>query len=187
MKKCPNGHYYADELDHCPYCPEDEPEDNIDETILLPGDKTIILEDDGNNDEIIAPDMASGDAEKTIIAVPGEKGEEETVAKRKLVGWVVSYTLDETGSDFRLFEGKNVIGTDSDCEILVPDDETVSGKHATLFFTDGVFTIKNESSGHETFVNDKKIVTDTTDLNDGDLIKTGNTVFRFRTALQNKI
>ncbi len=183
MKKCPNGHYYADELDHCPYCPDGEHEDNMDETILLPPDKTMIMEDDGNEDEIIAPDSTSGDAEKTMVDAPGEKRAAETVEKRKLVGWVVSYTLDEKGRDFRLFEGKNVMGTDADCEVIVPDDGPVSGKYASIMFEDGVFRIKNESPRQETSVNEKAIGTKPTVLNDGDLIKTGETVFRFRTAL----
>lgn len=38
---------------------------------------------------------------------------------RKLVGWLVSYTLDAMGVDFKLYEGRNIIGRDADCSISV--------------------------------------------------------------------
>ena len=197
MKKCVNGHYYADELDHCPYCPSDSEQENLNEkSEALSGDKTKIFGNDSNEDEgtkVFKDKHAdndftavgnSGDPDKTIISVPDEEtGEKVTRAKKKLVGWLVSYTIDEMGMDFRLYEGKNVIGTNADCEITVPNDRSVSGKHATLLFRGETFMIKDEFSTNGTFINEKMLIDETPVLKDSDIIKVGNTIFKLKIAL----
>ncbi len=139
----------------------------------------------------IAPSPFAGgggsDMDKTIIIdhdapSAGQEGE-NTRPNRKLVGWLVSYTLDELGMDFRLYEGKNVIGSDVSCDIAVLQDKSVSGRHATILFRNNKFLLRDELSTNGTFLNGEIVEVETPVLQDGDIIKVGNTVFKFRIAL----
>lgn len=101
---------------------------------------------------------------------------------RKLVGWLVSYTLDPLGVDFKLYEGRNIIGRDLDCSITIGDNR-VSSKHAVLLFRAGKYSITDTQSSHGTFVNDRDIELEPCYLTDGDVIQVGKTVFKFRSSL----
>jgi pSer/pThr/pTyr-binding forkhead associated (FHA) protein len=104
-------------------------------------------------------------------------------AQRKLVGWLVSYTIDPLGIDFRLYEGKNVIGSAPDNEITVMGDKLVSSRHATILFRSNKFRLKDEFSTNGTFLNNEDIEDEVIALTDGDIIKVGATFFKFRSAL----
>lgn len=101
--------------------------------------------------------------------------------RRKLVGWLVSYTLDEMGMDFKLYEGKNIIGRHEDCQIAIAD-KTVSAKHAIILFRAGRFSIADQQSTAGTFVNNEDIELQPRYLNDGDFIRVGKTILMFRSA-----
>ena len=123
-------------------------------------------------------------ASKTMIfddSAPGVGGG-EVRSSRKLVGWLVSYTLNDMGVDFKLFEGRNVIGRDLDCQISV-NDPSVSAKHAVLLFRAGHYSITDQQSTSGTFVNGEDIELAPRYLNDGDTIRVGKTAFKFRTSL----
>jgi hypothetical protein len=100
---------------------------------------------------------------------------------RKLVGWLVSYTLDAMGVDFKLYEGRNIIGRNADCNISV-NDNMVSGKHAVILFRSGKYSITDSQSSHGTFVNDRDIDLEPCYLQDGDMIRMGKTLFKFRSS-----
>lgn len=100
---------------------------------------------------------------------------------RKLVGWLVSYTLDAMGVDFKLYEGRNIIGRNADCNISV-NDNMVSGKHAVILFRAGKYSITDSQSSHGTFVNDHDIDLEPCYLQDGDMIRMGKTLFKFRSS-----
>lgn len=100
---------------------------------------------------------------------------------RKLVGWLVSYTLDAMGVDFKLYEGRNIIGRNADCNISV-NDNMVSGKHAVILFRAGKYSITDSQSSHGTFVNDRDIDLEPCYLQDGDMIRMGKTLFKFRSS-----
>jgi len=124
--------------------------------------------------------------DKTIIIDQGtEEKDKEPVVRptRKLVGWLVSYTLDEMGYDYRLYEGKNVIGSKPGNEVSIIQDNSVSGIHATILFRNNKFLLRDEFSTNGTFLNDKIVEEDTPVLKDGDIIKVGNTVFKFKVAV----
>ena len=223
MKKCSNGHYYADNLEYCPYCPPDsksEKVDNEEKTKIADNnnasstDKTKIFDgsDNINQDKtkIFGGDNVNQDktkifggninketkvynkihkernSEKTFIDLgpEAEKNEEKSIrATRKLVGWLVSYTIDSMGVDFRLYEGKTLIGSDPECEVTVPNDKVVSGKNATILFRNGKFKIKDEFSTNGTYLNNEIVEDETPQLNDNDIIKVGKTIFKFKIAL----
>lgn len=113
-----------------------------------------------------------------------EQGRQQVIVRnrRKLVGWLVSYTLDDMGMDFKLYEGRNIIGRNADCQITIAD-KTVSGEHAVILFRSGRYSITDKQSSQGTFVNDEDIELEPRYLSDGDLIRIGRTILKFRSAL----
>ena len=208
-KQCPNGHYYQGA--QCPYCktgnetPTTSPTSTPTivqppiggsqmPTETIPGyggepTKTTVV---GGENTVIYKDPAKpsthtvfGDEEDTIFTTPGasprkQQGGYRTT--RMLVGWLVSYTLDNMGVDYKLYEGRNIIGRDADCNISV-NDNMVSGRHAVLLFRAGKYSITDSQSSHGTFVNDNDIELEPCYLQDGDMIRMGKTLFKFRSSL----
>ena len=125
-----------------------------------------------------------GEEGTEMVTTPtGERVEVQKYrSTRKLVGWLVSYTLDPMGVDFKLYEGRNIIGREMDCNITV-NDNTVSSKHAVLLFRAGKFSITDQQSTHGTFVNDQDIDLEPCYLQDGDVIRVGQTFFKFRQSI----
>lgn len=242
-KRCPNGHFYKDDLAQCPYCSSSAGAPNPNATMASPanyggggrgddstmpgtgnampvggatipaggaampagggmGDpnKTRVMPDMGapmggetvpNYGGTMAPPVEPArmsappmSASKTMIFDESESGlgGGEVRSSRKLVGWLVSYTLSDMGVDFKLFEGRNVIGRDLDCQISV-NDGTVSGKHCVLLYREGSYFIQDSLSTSGTRVNGLDTSVNAVTLNDGDVIQVGKTVFKFRTSL----
>ena len=178
------GGFSPDDQRTMPYGGADGPEnmngDNYGETIDVNemGRKK-------NNNENIQLDAA----ERTVFFDEEEhtiNGQQAKVvserSRRKLVGWLVTYSLDAMGVDYRLYEGKNIIGRDPRVQITIPDP-AISNTHATIRYLKGKFAIKDEMSSHGTSVNDKDIELGAVYLNDGDLIQIGHTTLKFRIAL----
>ena len=239
-KKCPNGHFYKDNLTQCPYCivKGDETNASKDTTIgyaggagaaavggdtiindlengMMDNGKTQIMSGiggcmiDSGKTQIMSgakgfdgettiqdsgtilrekaprPQSQQFSANKTLVfdeKAENSVGNGEIRSSRKLVGWLVSYSFSEMGVDFKLFEGRNIIGRDLDCQICV-DDNTASAKHAVLLFRSGRYSITDQQSTQGTFVNGEDIELAPRYLNDGDIIKVGQTIFKFRSSL----
>ncbi|MDR1722820.1 MAG: FHA domain-containing protein [Tannerella sp.] len=200
FKKCEKGHYYKSNLSACNFCKsdavtviqdvkptvQDDKPTELDNENSVGEKKTRLVETDGG--ESVKNDRTKFVDDPPPVEVP--EGGRETFyppqrryrEQPKLVGWLVSYTIEPTGVDFRIYEGWNVIGRDSDCNITVPDDPTMSRKHATILFRNNYFDIKDEST-RGTIVNGNDIRHETPELHDGDIIQMGDTVFKFRIAL----
>ena len=103
----------------------------------------------------------------------------QTFAKRKLVGWLVSFSNDELGQDYKLYVGKNKIGSAVGCDIVV-SDSSISSEHSTILFREPEFLIKDNFSTNGTKINGQMV--DEGKLQDGDELKLGNTIFKFKTA-----
>lgn len=190
FKLCKNGHYYQSTLEECPYCPKPtniRPAPmNIDKTqVVSPHvqdiDKTKIVSSDelsqtqpGN---LAKTQIFTGDAPQTTASP--QVRQQPVQSGRKLVGWLVSFTIDVNGVDFRLYEGRNTIGSDPACDIVVSNDGAVSGKHLTILNRMGSFKFKDELSTNGTFINE--VFEEEGNLKDGDTIKIGATIFKFRT------
>lgn len=145
------------------------------------GETTIQNSDAFTKEDIPSPQTF---ANKTMILGEGAEndiGSGEIRNSRKLVGWLVSYSFSEMGVDFKLYEGRNIIGRDLDCQISL-DDNTVSAKHAVLLFRAGRYSITDQQSTQGTFVNGEDIELAPRYLNDGDIIKVGQTIFKFRSS-----
>jgi len=195
FKLCKNGHYYQSSLEECPYCPKSvayrpAPVELDKKKVVNPVtneglDKTKIMQtpnedlgstQPGNNSNLAKTQIFTGDAPVTSPTPqfkPAPTG-------RKLVGWLVSFTIDSNGADFRLYEGRNTIGSDASCDIVVNNDGAISSKHLTVLNRMGAFKFKDELSTNGTFINDT--FEEEGSLKDGDTIKIGSTVFKFRTV-----
>lgn len=101
------------------------------------------------------------------------------VQGRKLVGFLVTYNRNPLGKAYNLYEGKNFIGRNSACDICLPDDRQVSGKHMSILYrnADNKFKYRDEQSSNGTFVN--KELSDEGELQNYDIIRVGGTVFIF--------
>jgi hypothetical protein len=213
FKKCNNGHFYKEGLPTCPYCPTGANQGNSDlgSTVATTSDeinssnkpdldRTRVVgsgEANSNPDKthVAGSSMASSsptrDLNRTFIAdveeTTTERGEVKIESAprstRRIVGWIVSYTLDPMGVDYRIFEGTNTIGRDSKNTIPITKDPTISGEHVVILYRSGKFKIKDKMTANGTFLNDVELeVEEAYDLGDGDVIRVGNTTFKFKSA-----
>lgn len=213
-KNCEKGHFYPANLESCPHCnaqndsgfiQSDRNDMGIDDT-----DKTTLMGDKGGSTPGTLVDVNqrqtplgettpidspifgnSGSADRTVVfSGTGKKDHEKgsrPTSTRKLVGWLVSYTITEFGVDFRLYEGQNNIGRDSSCTIRITEDSSISSNHATILFRNDQFYLRDEMSTNPSFVNGEEVMPgNTVRLNDGDSITIGKTELLLRASQMNK-
>ncbi len=127
------------------------------------------------------PGAAPADPKRTqVYQGPGVSPvQRQAPQNRKLVGWLVSFTIHPNGVDFRLYEGKNTIGSNPTCDVVL-NDTGVSGHHLTILYRAGKYRFKDEFSTNGTFVNGEMV--EEGELQDGDILKLGETELRFRTV-----
>ena len=191
-KTCPKGHLYdSTQYPICPYCPENR------EVIMNIGTNSTGVNSPTKTLKSKVKDT-SGDADsqnkasKTIISrqedegiIHAEDGQGrkklilgKALPTRRLIGWLVSFSIHPNGVDFKLFEGKNIVGSDSQCDIAIPTDPLISGKHLTILYRQGTVKFKDEFSTNGTFINGE--FKEEGELADGDVIKLGNTLIKYR-------
>ncbi len=210
FKQCPNGHYYQGIS--CPYCKTGNQAGNaasLKTEVFIGGNgnPTEPFNPYGNRSTMGGTKTTVIDSQETVVGGKQKPtagynsrtifGDEETATQetdmqsgpkkeprygRKLVGWLVTYSFDELGVDYKLYEGRNIIGRDVDCNITV-NDGRMSGKHAVLLFRANKYSLTDSQSSHGTFVNEEDIELEPRYLKDGDIIRMGNTIFKFRTSL----
>lgn len=136
--------------------------------------------------DLASPHLASGpvrseasepDRRTTVVAREVGAG---FGSRGKIVGWLISYTSNPDGDDYRICAGHNRIGANSICDIVINDD-TVSGSHAILVYREGRCLIKDDLSRNGTFVNGREI-TEAHPLQNYDQIRLGNTYLIFVSA-----
>ncbi len=211
--KCSNGHFYGKNLANCPHCPTGNSTqvtqpNNLDRTSItgqtggtVDLNKTQItggLTDGGSMDSTVlfGAQPSSGDAfgkakdlNRTFIqteegSADGSFGEGNARPSRKITAWLVSYTIDPMGVDFRIYEGTNTIGRDPENTISIPEDNSISSKHVSLLCRRDRFYLKDEMTANGTYINDAEIEIGVPyELKDGDKIKIGSTILKFRTAI----
>ncbi len=208
-KNCDKGHFYPATFSSCPHC-QNQPEEPYssgaaarsfpDET-----EKTALMGNGGVNPTQSSSNLggassvnrdtvkvgtpfggASADDGRTVVVSSGRKtGDRGETTKatpsRKLVGWLVSYTINELGIDFRLYEGQNNIGRDGKNTVRITEDSSISSHHATILYRGGQFYLRDEMSTNPSFVNGEEVMPgNTVKLKDGDSIMVGKTVLLLR-------
>lgn len=86
------------------------------------------------------------------------------------------------GSRLNLKDGKTIVGRAPDADLTILDG-SMSRQHAQFVMgEDGKVAIFDLGSRHGVFVNDKKV--GAAELSDGDYVRLGSVVFKFRTAVK---
>lgn len=124
-------------------------------------------------------DGGAGEADRRTIVVADQVGAGRT-SRGKIVGWLISFTTNPDGEDFRVYAGHNRVGANPVCDIVLNDD-TVSGSHAILVYREGRCLIKDDLSRNGTFVNGREI-SEAHPLQNYDQIRLGNTYLTFVSA-----
>ena len=97
--------------------------------------------------------------------------------QKTVVGWIVAQNGNHRGEDFRIYDGKNILGTAADCDIVITDP-FLSARHCTIRHENGNFQVTDLDSRNGTFVNQKRC--SKADLIDNDTIRLGRTEFKFK-------
>lgn len=94
------------------------------------------------------------------------------------MAFVVIEPREERGHRFTL-SSVLTIGRDDDCDIAMPADTFMSGRHARIEVRPGGAVVVDTNSTNGVFVNGKRVQGERT-LRDGDRIQAGNTVLETR-------
>jgi len=113
--------------------------------------------------------------DKTQIFRP-ESEKASNFEKRKLIGWLYTFSSAPAGKFYVLYEGKNIIGNESKNDIVLTDKK-VSGEHCRIIFRSksNYLFIKDCGSTNGTWLNDEDIIDEQKKLKDGDIITVGDT------------
>lgn len=96
---------------------------------------------------------------------------------RRLCGWLVVLEGGLQGEDFHLHEGRMILGSSPQCEILL-QDEGIEDRHASIRFSSNQWTLTDLDSEKGTFLNGKRIYRH--ELKDGDKIMIGKSLLRVK-------
>lgn len=162
-KFCPNGHQMEDSWDQCPYC---QPTGYQRGTVAGGSAKKTVLETEVARE---AGAAGGGAGRKTVLI--SEK------RKPPVLGWLVAMSGDQKGEDFRVREGKNLLGSGLEAQVVLRDT-TVSGQHASLRYDDGKFFLTDLDSSNGTYINEKKISKE--ELKDNDVVRVGEVTLKFK-------
>jgi len=107
--------------------------------------------------------------------------------RRKLVGFLVTYSLSSNGDFFPLYEGKNFIGSCSSQNVHIQGDPKISNKHMSILYrvADRKIKFKDEQSTNSTFING--VLIDDGELKNHDEITIGSTKLIFITIPETAI
>jgi hypothetical protein len=153
-KICPNGHVISIEQAFCPFCRQESPDPG--------GSKTRI-------DFDLPP--VPGKAMPTLLE--GDQIQE----KRPLSGWLAVFEGNLRGEAFPLYQGRNIIGSSSQCHIQFPD-QGVQDQHLSIRFSKEKCLLTDLDSENGTLLNEKR--TYRSELKDGDRIRIGEALFRIK-------
>jgi len=159
-KFCANGHQMEDTWEICPYC-----------------QKTGFM---GAGGGAVAKTRLESEPPKDVAATAGAARKTVLLSEKRkapVVGWFVAMSGDQRGEDFRVREGKNLLGSGAEAQIVLRDT-TVSGQHASLRYEDGKFFITDLDSSNGTYLNDKKIARE--ELKDNDVLRIGEITLKFK-------
>jgi hypothetical protein len=157
-KFCDKGHQMEDSWEICPTC------QTTGFQITNPSAGKTRMESEP------ARDAAAGTGARRTVLL-SEKH------KPPVVGWFVALSGDQRGEDFRVRDGKNVIGSGPEAQIVLRDT-TISGQHASLRYEDSKFFLTDLDSSNGTYVNDKKIARE--QLKDNDSVRFGDVTMKFK-------
>lgn len=180
LERCENGHFYDSErFETCPHC----------------GQTTVstVLETEGGEKKYTKPLVTEDDVTSSAIIDDGPVGTKtisiyDELGTEPVVGWLVSVTGDNKGTDFRLKAGRNFIGRSSKMDVNLSGDRTVSRDvHATILYEpkSNVFLVQPGNSKELFYLNDKVVLT-ATEIKAYDVLLVGKTKLMFVPFCSNK-
>jgi hypothetical protein len=191
-QKCKNGHAFDDKIHTvCPYCPSAEKDafagnfaegssDTEETWIGESKEPQLDTEETMVGDIPAASDVSDDKSDRTMYVDPKVNSSPKSAKpKRKLAGWLITYTWDEHGDGYPLFFGKNEIGRLKNNDIVV-NDTTMSNHHGTILFRGTDVILNDDLSTSGTFVNNATKSVDKGMLKDNDIIKMGQTLFKIK-------
>ena len=109
--------------------------------------------------------------------------------RKKLVGFLVTYSHVQNGEFFPLYEGRNFVGRSPSSHVYIEGDSKVSEKHLSILYRviDRKFKFKDEQSTNGTFLNGESLPVDEGELKNFDEIRVGNTTLIFMAIPQKTI
>lgn len=117
--------------------------------------------------------FGASDPSVASVNIPSQPG------ARRIRAVLATYSWRAEGQVFPVYEGRNYLGSEPDCEICLTADRQLSGHHAAIFFRGESFEIADEKSMNGTFVNDQNVPLTGMPLHNYSTIKTGATLWRF--------
>ncbi len=137
--------------------------------------------DDGDRTVIHRPAAPSGAGKKTED--PAAPAQAPSSSTRKIIGWLITFTHDAFGTDYRLYEGQNSIGREVGSTLRIIQDGSISSKHATILCKNFKLYLRDEMASNSSYINGEELAPGATkEIHDGDTIKFSNTEFLLRTA-----
>jgi hypothetical protein len=100
------------------------------------------------------------------------------VIGRKIIGILVTYSWSPEGHIYPVRKGRNFIGRDKDCEVCIPEDQTLSGKNSHITYRQN-FVVGDMVSMAGTDVNGVPIEKQFHSLDNYATIRAGSTYFTF--------
>ena len=162
--RCPNGHEYNSDFgSDCPVCmPEDVGSSSAPASVK----RTIV------DAEAAARPQAQGPSRpaQTVVA----RGS----TSKRIVGWIVVEQGPQRDMDFRLYEGQNRVGRDASSNIVL-QDPLAGNAHAIINYDGQRFEIIDLASKNGTFLNERPQSVTREELNNGDIIRIGDTPLKF--------
>lgn len=146
---CSHGHYYdASKNSSCPYCKTDFDASYQYETTPF---RAVAADEDSTMPINSASSGLGGEYAETVpsggsttTAIDGDEtlpfygAENEEIVKSKkspVVGWLVCKSGNHFGKDFSLYFGQNYIGRNSNMDVALTNEDTVShDKHAVIIY-----------------------------------------------------
>ncbi|MCL1792346.1 MAG: FHA domain-containing protein [Oscillospiraceae bacterium] len=171
--RCQNGHFYDVERfpAGCPYCNQK-------------GVSTVGF-DEESNEKIYTQPLDDEDSGYTTVKGPGGDDGQATIGIFKelkpVVGWLVCIEGNHVGEDFTLRSGRNFIGRNSDMDVVLGGDGSVSrDKHAIIVYEPkgNVFLVQPGDARELFYLNDH-VVLSAKEIESNDVLLLGETKLMF--------
>lgn len=94
-----------------------------------------------------------------------------------LAGWIVVIEGQNRGKDFRLKEGKNLIGSSPSCDIFIPEED-IEPYHASIRCSGGKAVLTDLDTDVGTYVGDRRVWRE--ELKDETLIRLGKVLLAIK-------
>lgn len=137
----------------------------------------------GNRDPFAAPPAGPS---PPAAAAAHNASQNQAAIGRRIVGWVITFDEHPDGLSFLLREGRNVVGRDTESDIAVGWDHTVSGTHAFLIWRLGRARVADANTQNGTFLNEEDVLGQI-EVHDGDVLRVGRTRLLIRLLDQAKV